>query len=654
MKQFNSNITGIGALVRFLNNEELPAVKDFNSLLVQIFSAKNDPEWYTSIGIEIRKKYTNAVIIGASSVGEIIDAKSNTNSTSLLFSFFESSEIDLFSYECEQQNEIELGAHIIQDVEASDIEIKGMLLLSTPISNDSGTIFNNITRNALNYPVFGGGAGDYANQRNTLIYDGSKCIKNGILAVLFSGKELHIELLSSLGWIPLSKEMTFTDAKGAHVTTIDNEPAFSVYEKYLGIKADENFFQNSLEFPFLIYRNNQMLARTPFFANESDGSIQLVADVKAGEKFRIGYGNPHLIKMESSRILEQMDNFQPEAIYLYSCICRRFLMQEEVDQETLPFKTIAPTAGFYTFGEFYADCNFNSLLNSSLVAIGIREGEKRSNLKTEKVNENLWSDQEKDPYYNQHNRILSRLLYFIEQLIKEYEEQNKVLKNLIDQKNEFLGMAAHDLRTPLSAIHGFSELLEEQVDYSARESISIINRESTKMLHLLNDLLDISKIEAGKLDLKKAAVDYPKFIDQVAKTNNFIAQNKNIRIITSIDPFVPQTINIDEGKMEQVLNNLLSNAIKFSFPFSLIRIKVSLNGNSVITEVVDHGQGIPENEIDQIFKAFKKTSVRPTAKESSHGLGLAIVKKIIEGHNGTIQVKSKVGEGSTFSFTLPI
>lgn len=198
MKQFNSNITDIGALVRFLNNKELPAPNDFNSLLVQIYSARNDQEWYASIGIEIRKKYPEAVIVGASSVGEITDAKSNTNSTSLLFSFFDSSNINLFSYECELQNEAELGLQVIQDIEASAIEIKGMLLLSTPISNDSGTIFNNITRNALNYPVFGGGVGDYANQRNTLIYDGSKCIKNGILAVLFSGKELHIELLSSL------------------------------------------------------------------------------------------------------------------------------------------------------------------------------------------------------------------------------------------------------------------------------------------------------------------------------------------------------------------------------------------------------------------------------------------------------------------------
>lgn len=655
MKQFNSNITDLGVLVQFLDNNELPGPNDFKSLLVQIYSARNDSEWYLSIGIEIRKRYPDAVIVGASSVGEIIDAKSTTNSTSLILSFFESSSIDLFSYQCDLQNEEGLGRQIIENIEESNIEIKGVLLLSTPISNDSGTIFNNITKHTLNYPVFGGGAGDYANQRNTLIYDGSKCIANGILAVLFSGNDLHIELLSSLGWIPLSKEMTFTDVRAAYVMTIDNKPAFSVYEKYLGIKADENFFQNSLEFPFLIYRNNQVIARTPFFANESDGSIQLVADVKAGEKFRIGYGNPHQIKMESSLILKKMADFQPEAIFLYSCICRRFLMQEEVNEETLPFKTIAPAGGFYTFGEFYADCSFNSLLNSSLLAVGIREGEKKDARRKEKTAAASWPVLEKDPYYNQHNRILSRLLYFIEELIKEYEEQNKVLKNLVDQKNEFLGMAAHDLRTPLGAIHGFSELLVDQVDDDdAKESIAMITRESTKMLDLLNDLLDISKVEAGKLDLKKTDINYATFLDQVIRTNNFMAHNKNIRIVSTVEPTVPQTIHIDEGKMEQVLNNLLSNAIKFSFPFSLIRIRVYLSGNSVVTEVIDHGQGIPSNEIDQIFKAFKKSSVRPTAKESSHGLGLAIVQKIIEGHNGTIQVNSTVGKGSTFSFSLPI
>ena len=144
-----------------------------------------------------------------------------------------------------------------------------------------------------------------------------------------------------------------------------------------------DFFQNSLEFPFLIYRNGQIIARTPFFVNKKDGSIQLVSDVHVGEKFRIGYGNPQMIIKESVHIQNQMQFFKPNAIFLYTCICRRFLLQEDINLETLPFNNIAPTAGFYTFGEFCSNNKFNSLLNSTMVAVGFREGAKSKDLKNE-------------------------------------------------------------------------------------------------------------------------------------------------------------------------------------------------------------------------------------------------------------------------------
>lgn len=98
--------------------------------------------------------------------------------------------------------------------------------------------------------------------------------------------------------------------------------------------------------------------------NDIDKSIQLVADVKAGETLRIGYGDPDAILTESAQLQRKMKDFNPEAIYLYTCICRRFFMQQDVNLETLPFNKIAPTAGVYTFGEFYSDSNFNALLNS--------------------------------------------------------------------------------------------------------------------------------------------------------------------------------------------------------------------------------------------------------------------------------------------------
>jgi signal transduction histidine kinase len=288
-----------------------------------------------------------------------------------------------------------------------------------------------------------------------------------------------------------------------------------------------------------------------------------------------------------------------------------------------------------------------------MVTVGFREGDKQNTSEQKELSIKKISTPNSDPYLNQHNRILSRLLYFIEELIKEYDEQNQLLKDLNEQKNEFLGMAAHDIRNPIGVIQGFSELLEEQSDGNLKEYASMISKESSKMLQLLNDLLDISKIEAGKLDLKTKKTNYIALVKHTVKINNFIAQKKNIKIVCDFET-TNQILEIDEGKIEQVLNNLFSNATKYSYPNSKITVKIFRKDNQVVTQVIDQGQGIPEKEIEGIFNPFKKTSVHPTGSESSHGLGLAIVKKIIEGHHGNVGVTSKIGEGSVFYFTLPV
>lgn len=655
MKQYSYRLLSLDHLNELLHAQEITSSCKSPSQLVQIYSAKNDCEWYQSIGDAIRKVLPAAIIVGATSVGEIIDGEICTDSTIVLFTFFESSSINMFAYECSPGTEETIGNILICNIESVNAEIKGMLLLSTPISHDSGKVFNSITDHEFKYPIFGGGAGDYANQRKTLVYDGNKCYKQGVVAVVFSGNDLRIEVFTSLGWHALSKEMTITEIGDVSVKTIDNKPAFDVYEKYLGIKADENFYQNSLEFPFLISRNDQLIARTPFFVNETDKSIQLVADVKVGEKFRIGYGDPVSILIESAQLQSQMRDFKPEAIFLYTCICRRFLMQQEVDLETLPFNEIAPTAGFYTFGEFYSNGTFNSLLNSSIVAVGFREGVCKDDSTHNKTVQNgeTYKRSELDPYTNKHARILSRLLYFITVLTKELDDQNHLLQTLNEQKNEFLGIAAHDLRNPIGVILGISKLLEKQTGDEHKKYTEIISSTSSTMLQLINDLLDISKIEAGKLDLKKNETDYIAFIERNISMNEFFAKNKNISIQCDLE-MQHQILSFDDGKIEQVLNNLIGNAIKYSNSGTTITVKVFKENNQIVTQIIDNGQGIPEKEINDIFRPFKRSSVRPTNGESSHGLGLAIVKKIIEGHNGEVGVSSVVGTGSNFYFTLPI
>jgi len=237
------------------------------------------------------------------------------------------------------------------------------------------------------------------------------------------------------------------------------------------------------------------------------------------------------------------------------------------------------------------------------------------------------------------------------------EQQNRELEDLNRQKNEFCGMAAHDLRNPITVIQNSSSIilkyLGENLTDKQKEFLKKINDSSQFTIKLLSDLLDISKIESGRLELEITQNDYIDFLKNNIELNNFFANEKDISINLGLRDEIP-LIDFDRNKIEQVLNNLISNAIKYSYPNTEINIEVEREGDFLLTKVIDQGQGIPEDEQPNIFKAFQKASTKPTAGEKSTGLGLAIAKKIVEGHKGEIWVKSEVGKGSTFYFKLPM
>jgi PAS domain S-box-containing protein len=237
------------------------------------------------------------------------------------------------------------------------------------------------------------------------------------------------------------------------------------------------------------------------------------------------------------------------------------------------------------------------------------------------------------------------------------QQSNDQLRELNNQKNEFLGMAAHDLRNPIAVIQNSSSVLSryssENLSEKQKEFLKKIYDTSKFMLELLNSLLDISKIESGKLELEITKNNYPDFVGKNIEFNRFFATEKGISIDSVLSDDI-SLVDFDKNKIEQVLNNLISNAIKYSHPNTTIRIEVLKEKDFVVTKVIDQGQGIPENELPHVFKPFQKASTKPTAGEKSTGLGLAIVKKIVEGHQGIIAVESEVGKGSNFSFKLPL
>jgi PAS domain S-box-containing protein len=235
------------------------------------------------------------------------------------------------------------------------------------------------------------------------------------------------------------------------------------------------------------------------------------------------------------------------------------------------------------------------------------------------------------------------------------EKSNK-LEELINVKNEFLGMVSHDLRNPLNSIYlTSSSLLIAQNDNFTEEAVDmlwLIKTCSRRLLLMVNDLLDLAAINSGKIQLNKQKVE----IREILNPENLLFQfekDKSSCLNITIEKNLP-LLNIDINRIHQVLENIILNAIHFSKPGSPINITASRENEYINISIEDKGMGIPEEEIKQIFKPFVMASTKQDSKVKSTGLGLAIAKKIIELHGGSINVESKIGEGSNFSILLPI
>lgn len=268
----------------------------------------------------------------------------------------------------------------------------------------------------------------------------------------------------------------------------------------------------------------------------------------------------------------------------------------------------------------------------------------------------FFSSMEPNTYRDVHIEVFLNIAGQIATIIEKSRLYEQLLE-LNEVKNRFLGIAAHDLRSPLSIIRGYIKLLQSGIcgtsPEAARQMLERMDYTCESMLSLINDLLDVSAIESGQLVLDLRTVHLGRYLRELYELNRLQAEGKSIRLQLELAPELP-SIEVDSDRLGQAINNVIGNAIKFSPEHTDVVFGARTVDGAVEIYVQDHGPGIPEAEIGKIFTEFSKTSVKPTQGEKSTGLGLAIVKRMIEAHGGSIRVKSRVGEGSTFTLTLPL
>lgn len=256
--------------------------------------------------------------------------------------------------------------------------------------------------------------------------------------------------------------------------------------------------------------------------------------------------------------------------------------------------------------------------------------------------------------------ILEDLHETVEQLKKskkEISKQNITLKKLDKIKSNFLNITSHELRTPMSAIKGYIQMIMKltlgNITDEQQKALEIVLRNINRLDNLIQDILDISRLESGAMKFISEKTDIPTLVNETIETMTFLASEKNIKINTHLESDLPKII-IDAGRIKQVMINIINNAIKFSKKDTQINLTIKKKDKFIRFKIEDQGKGIPKDKQKKIFDVFYQVDGGMDRKFGGVGLGLAICKGIILSHGGEIWVDSTINKGSAFYFTLPL
>lgn len=624
-----------------INKEPLKSLIDFSlfkdekNILIQIFcgEAKNILE---NILDEILKELPNAICIGSSTDGEINNDKISTLNTVITISVFEKTKLRIAKVD--EEDSYSNGKRLATLLCKEDTKL---LITFTDGAKTNGEEFLNGISSINNKVIVSGGmAGDNAYFIQTFISCQNEILTSGAVGVSLSSSNLKVCNAYNFNWSPIGIEHTIDEVEQNRVYKISGLTPLDFYEKYLGEYVAKSLPATGIEFPLIVQKNNIPLARA-VIAKHEDGSLSFAGNLHKGDVVKLGFGNVELIMSNPLKSLfSKCCVKDTETFFIYACMARRRYMPDLIDIEIKPFSKIAPTAGFFTYGEFYHNSGNNELLNQTLTILALSE--KDGVNYEEKTIEHI-----EDTKLSDHAKSLQALTHLIQQSSKDYNKQSKELEigniyaqNLIASQKQFLKHAVHETNTPLSIIMGNIEMFE--MEYGKNKYLSNIEVAMKNIFSIYDDLSYLVKKDqvnqaTHKIDLVDFIRSRVEFFASSAlkfKSKFKFQTNKN-KII----------LNFNEIKLQRIVDNNLTNAIKYTLENEVINVKLEVHNANCDFVIESRSAQILDPQ--KIFEEYYREEV----SKDGFGLGLNLVKRICSEENVGIKLES--GENwASFTYTF--
>ncbi len=367
MKSINTYYTTKEELKSFINEED---IQNSPSLLIQVFSAITDKTFISTLLLELTQFLPDAVIIGSTTDGEIMDGKVTSGKVVLSFTRFEHTTLKADAIE-HKINGYHSGQYLAKELIGEDTKL--LIAFVDGLHTNGEEFLSGLDSVNDEITVTGGHAADNGIFIETLVFTKDHIFTQGAVAVSLNSKHLHVHTDYSFNWHSIGNELTITKAVGNRVYTIDGRSAVDTYAHYLGAEIAKGLPGIGVEFPLIVNRNGSNVSRASI-AKEDDGSLIVGGNLYTGEKVRIGYGDSKEILKKSQKILDTTSHKPSEVIFVYSCSTRKYFMGDEIETETLPLQHISPVSGFFTYGEFFTS-NKKELFNQTMTLVSLSESD---------------------------------------------------------------------------------------------------------------------------------------------------------------------------------------------------------------------------------------------------------------------------------------